>query len=107
MTRRKQRAIERQRGRELLFVLLTVMLVYWPRPIWGEELSGAALLESRCSMCHAAQKGGKLEPIESERKTPEGWEMTIDRMGRMQGVRLQPDEGYALVKYLSDHYGLA
>jgi quinohemoprotein amine dehydrogenase len=33
--------------------------------------------------------------------------MTIDRMVRMQGVRLQSQEGYTLVKYLSDRYGLA
>src|SRR5215510_4716640 len=108
MTGRKYRVVEGQGGRELLFVLLMVVLVCWSRPIWGEEpSSGAALLASRCSMCHAAQKSGKLEPIESERKTPEGWEMTIDRMVRMQGVRLQSQEGYALVKYLSDRYGLA
>jgi len=73
----------------------------------AEEMSGAVLLQSRCAMCHAAQAGGKLDPIESERRTPEGWEMTIDRMIRMHGVRLQPNEGQALVKYLSDHYGLA
>jgi quinohemoprotein amine dehydrogenase len=74
---------------------------------WAEEVSGAALVQSRCAVCHAAQEGGKLDSIESERRTPEGWEMTIDRMIRIHGVRLQPNEGQALVKYLSDHYGLA
>ncbi|MGE0684029.1 MAG: quinohemoprotein amine dehydrogenase subunit alpha [Candidatus Binatia bacterium] len=74
---------------------------------WAEELSGDALLRSRCAICHAAQEGERLDSIESGRRTPEGWEMTIDRMIRMHGVRLQPNEGQALVKYLSDHYGLA
>lgn len=73
----------------------------------AEELSDAALVQNRCAMCHTAQEGGKLDSIESERRTPEGWEMTIDRMIRVHGLRLLPQEGQALVKYLSDHYGLA
>ena len=90
-------------------LLLTFCLTLLIRgePGWAEELSGDALLRSRCAMCHATQEGGKLDSIESGRRTPEGWEMTIDRMIRMHGVRLQPDEGQALVKYLSDQYGLA
>ena len=74
---------------------------------WAEELSGAVLVQNRCGMCHDAKGDGKLEVIESARKTPEGWEMTLDRMIRVHGLRLHPDEGPALVKYLSDHYGLA
>lgn len=90
------------------FFLLLSSILCWSASSWAAQESEAALLEKRCSGCHAAQdKGGKLDAIESERKTPEGWEMTIDRMVRTQGVKLQPDEGRQLVKYLSDHYGLA
>lgn len=93
---------------ETLFLFACALLMLnRPTASWAEELSGAALLQSRCAMCHAAQAGGKLDAIESGRKTPEGWEMTIDRMIRAHGVRLLPNEGQALVKYLSDHYGLA
>jgi quinohemoprotein amine dehydrogenase len=91
----------------LLLTVCSLLLLSSQEVSWAEEVSGAALVQSRCAMCHAAQEGGKLDPIESERRTPEGWEMTIDRMIRMQGVRLQPNEGQALVKYLSDYYGLA
>lgn len=91
----------------LLFAMLSALFLSRHEGSWAEEVSGAALVQSRCAMCHAAQEGGKLDAIESGRRTPEGWEMTIDRMVRVHGVRLQPDEGRTLVKYLSDHYGLA
>ena len=91
----------------LFCVVLSVVVLAWRETGWAEEMSGAALVHSRCGMCHAAQVGEKLDAIESQRKTPEGWEMTIDRMIRVHGLRLQTDEGSALVKYLSDQYGLA
>ncbi|MBI3245818.1 MAG: quinohemoprotein amine dehydrogenase subunit alpha [Deltaproteobacteria bacterium] len=93
--------------RKFWFLILGFSLL-WPSVVGlAEELSGAALVQSRCAMCHAAESGGKLEAIATQRKTPEGWEMTLDRMMRMHGLRLQPGEGGALVKYLSDHSGLA
>ena len=88
-------------------LLLLVSLAYWTPRVWGEQAPGAKLLEDRCSGCHAPQKDRKLDAIESQRKTPEGWEMTLDRMIRTHGVKLQPGEGALLVKYLSDRYGLA
>lgn len=89
-----------------LFLLCSPMLGL-PRS-WGEQQPGAVVLENRCSGCHAPrEEGGKLDAIESQRKTPEAWEMTIDRMMRVHGVQLQPDEARTLVKYLSDRYGLA
>jgi quinohemoprotein amine dehydrogenase len=105
--RREERRWTAVDASTLPLLLLGVMLLVWTIPGWAEESAGAALVQSRCAMCHAAQKGGKLDPIELERKTPEGWEMTIDRMIRVHGVRLQPEEGPKLVKYLSDLYGLA
>ena len=90
-----------------LFLLL-VSLACWTPRVWGEQAPGAKVLEDRCSGCHAPrEEGGKLDAIESQRKAPEGWQMTIDRMVRVHGAQLQPDEARTLVKYLSDHYGLA
>ena len=89
-----------------LFLLL-FSLACWVPQTWGEQAPGAKLLEGRCSGCHTPQKDGKLDAIEFQRKTPEGWEMTLDRMVRTHGVKLQPGEGAVLVKYLSDRYGLA
>lgn len=97
----------KERTSQLLCVILSAGCLLWSVPATGDSPSGAALLQDRCAACHAAEKGGKLDPIESQRKTPEGWEMTLDRMIRLYGVRFQPEEGGKLVKYLSDQYGLA
>jgi len=93
-------------------VLTGLMFLLTPffggRVSWGQEVTGPTLLENRCSGCHApSEEGGKLASIESERKTPEGWEMTLHRMMRTHGASLNAEEARVLVKYLSDHYGLA
>jgi len=63
-------------------------------------------LFTKCVGCHAP-KDGALDVVTEQRKTPEGWEMTLFRMVRTHGAQLQPDEVRTLVKYLSDRYGLA
>src|SRR5262249_47816489 len=83
-------------------------LFFAARMGWCEEEAGRTLLENRCSVCHRPQEnGGKLDSIEFERKTPEGWEMTVTRMVRTHGAQLQAGEARTLVKYLSDNNGLA
>jgi quinohemoprotein amine dehydrogenase len=68
--------------------------------------SGENLVMTRCIACHQP-KDGKMDVVAEQRKTPEGWEMTLVRMMRMHGAQLTPDELRTLVKYLSDTYGLA
>ena len=63
-------------------------------------------LFTKCVGCHAP-KDGAVDVVTTQRKTPEGWEMTLMRMVRSHGAQLQPDDVRALVKYLSDQYGLA
>jgi quinohemoprotein amine dehydrogenase len=67
---------------------------------------GEAILNARCGACHTEEEGG-LSRIRGQRKTPEGWLMTIVRMGIMHGVEVPADEQRALVKYLADTQGLA
>ena len=70
--------------------------------------SARETLVVRCIRCHAPQgENGKLDAIEAQRKSPEGWSMTLSRMVRTHGVELQDGDARILVKYLSDHYGLA
>ena len=88
--------------------VLGVTLCFGGQPAWSQEMTGPALLETRCSGCHPPhEEGGKLESIEHQRKTPEAWEMTIYRMLRTHGVNLEAGEARILIKYLSDQYGLA
>ncbi len=83
-------------------------LILIPHNAWGAEGAARTVLENRCSGCHAPRESdGKFDAIEFQRKTPEGWEMTISRMVLTHNVELQPGEARTVVKYLSDHYGLA
>jgi len=59
-----------------------------------------------CTACHIA-KDGKLDSISSVRMTPEGWRMTLSRMIRNHGLQLKEDDAHKILKYLSDHNGLA
>jgi len=65
-----------------------------------------SILNARCGACHA-DEGDGLSRLNGQRKTPEGWLMTIVRMGIMHGVEVPPDEKRTLVKYLADTQGLA
>ena len=67
---------------------------------------GEDILNARCGACHA-DEGDGMSRINAQRKTPEGWLMTIVRMGIMHGVEVPSGERRTLVKYLSDTQGLA
>jgi quinohemoprotein amine dehydrogenase len=66
-----------------------------------------ALTISRCSGCHTKDEKGNLSRISWIRTTPEGWEEAIKRMVRLNGVQLQPADAKVILKYLSNHHGLA
>jgi quinohemoprotein amine dehydrogenase len=74
--------------------------------------SGESLLNSLCIGCHTQTDSG-LSRISEQRKTPEAWEMTINRMRLVHGLQLNhsdlpPGEIMArLVKHLADTQGLA
>ena len=71
------------------------------------QQSAESILNARCAACHEKQADGKLSRIGEVRKTPEGWDMNIARMGIMHGVEVTSDERRALVKHLADTQGLA
>ncbi len=86
-----------------------------------EEASGKSLLNKHCLGCHLPTEDGGLSRISNQRKTPEGWKMSILRMSLMHGLSLgnqesdskesgntfDPDSMHTLVKYLADTQGLA
>jgi quinohemoprotein amine dehydrogenase len=71
------------------------------------DVAPADLLQSRCGACHQHLDGGKLNRISAQRKTPEGWLMTITRMEQIHNLKLEEPERRALVKFLADTQGLA
>ncbi|ADZ70913.1 quinohemoprotein amine dehydrogenase subunit alpha [Polymorphum gilvum] len=68
---------------------------------------GAALLEANCAGCHEADASGALSRVAGQRKTPEGWLMTIVRMRLFHGMPIEADAQAQLVRYLADTQGLA
>jgi quinohemoprotein amine dehydrogenase alpha subunit len=66
-----------------------------------------AILRETCQGCHTPEAGGGLSRISHQRKTPEGWLMSIARMQVMHGLQIGDDDRRTLVKYLADTQGLA
>lgn len=75
------------------------------RPTLDDE--GRALSNARCVGCHSHTSEDRVSRISDQRKTPEGWYMTITRMQHDHGLVLSEREKDAIVKYLSDTQGLA
>ncbi|QAX32448.1 quinohemoprotein amine dehydrogenase subunit alpha [Leisingera sp. NJS204] len=69
-------------------------------------LASEELVQNICSSCHTAEDGG-LSRISGQRKTPEGWMMTIVRMQQAHGLEISPEDRRAIVQHLSDSQGLA
>jgi quinohemoprotein amine dehydrogenase len=65
------------------------------------------LVKSVCGACHKSDSKGRMSRISYRRTTPEGWQETIRRMVTLNKVEMQPAEAREIVKYLSDHLGLA
>jgi quinohemoprotein amine dehydrogenase len=81
----------------------------------GVAATPEELLRNTCSGCHQPDATGRLSRISEQRKTPEGWAMTIDRMEHLHGIVVSSQDlplgdanaKRALVKYLADTQGLA
>lgn len=68
---------------------------------------GEALLVENCAGCHSVEGSKQLTRIDAQRKTPEGWTMTLFRMDVVHDVKLSNADRRALVKHLSDTRGMA
>jgi len=65
------------------------------------------LVRARCGGCHKSDDHQRMSRISYRRATPENWERTIKRMVALNHARLEPADARAILKYLSDHQGLA
>jgi len=66
-----------------------------------------SILKETCQGCHTPEADNGLSRISHQRKTPEGWLMSIARMQTMHGLQISDDDRRTLVKYLADTQGLA
>lgn len=60
-----------------------------------------------CIACHSSEGDQQWSRISKQRKSPEGWLMTIARMQIMHGLQIEEDDRRTLVKYFADNQGLA
>lgn len=69
------------------------------------------IIAGKCGACHtqeSAEPGAQSwSRISHQRKTPEGWLMTIARMQVMHGLEITDAQRREVVKYLADQQGLA
>ncbi len=68
--------------------------------------TGAEIIRTHCLACHSEQ-GGAVSRISEQRKSPEGWHMTLNRMEHRLAVKLSPTDKRAVIKHLADTQGLA
>ena len=68
--------------------------------------NGPDILKDKCGECHSPVGDG-WSRISEQRKTPEGWLMTIARMQTVHGLKLDDAERRSIVKHLADTQGLA
>jgi quinohemoprotein amine dehydrogenase len=82
-------------------------------PVFAE--TPQELLRNTCGGCHQPDASGALSRIAHQRKTPEGWAMTIQRMEDLHGITVSSqalplgsaDAKRTLIKHLADTQGLA
>lgn len=65
------------------------------------------LVRDACGSCHATDDAGRMTRISWQRKSAEGWQITLIRMIRTGNVSLEPADARRIVRYLTDHHGLA
>jgi quinohemoprotein amine dehydrogenase len=67
----------------------------------------SATVQRACGGCHETDDAGRMSRISFRRATPEGWQQTIRRMVTLNDVTVEPDAAREIVRYLSNHLGLA
>jgi quinohemoprotein amine dehydrogenase len=77
-----------------------------PKPEEGIPIT-SPVVQKACSPCHAPDDKQQMSRISFQRNTPEGWQENIRRMAALNGLKIDPQTAREVVKYLSDHLGLA
>lgn len=99
----------------LLFLLSGALIGLYPGVGSTAQASSAEqIIRNNCVGCHIPEGENRFSRISDQRRTPEGWEMTIARMQLMHHVKISDQEIpitdeviQKLVKYFSDRQGLA
>lgn len=66
----------------------------------ASNLDAKTIIDTKCIACHTPTAKG-LSRISEQRKTPEAWFMTVDRMQKDHGLVLTKEQEQSVVKYLN------
>ncbi|MHC8318526.1 quinohemoprotein amine dehydrogenase subunit alpha [Pseudomonas sp. LB3P31] len=88
-----------------LLAVAACMALHSPQSLAARD--APTILKETCQGCHTPEADNALSRISHQRKTPEGWLMSIARMQTMHGLQISDDDRRTLVKYLADTQGLA
>lgn len=65
------------------------------------------LVQKACGPCHVTDDKQQISRLSFQRNTPEGWQDSLKRMVALNGLKIEPETARDVVKYLSNHLGLA
>jgi quinohemoprotein amine dehydrogenase len=65
------------------------------------------LVQKACGPCHPTDEKQQMSRLSFQRNTPEGWQDSLKRMVALNRLRIDPETARDVVKYLSNHLGLA
>jgi len=82
------------------WVLLTIQLSAQGLPVTSK------LVRDSCGGCHQVDSEQRMSRISYVRKTPEGWEETIQRMARLHGFSVPQADARQIEQYLSEKHSL-
>ncbi|MCA1583241.1 MAG: quinohemoprotein amine dehydrogenase subunit alpha [Acidobacteria bacterium] len=77
-----------------------------PKPEVGIPIP-SPLVQKACGPCHTTDEKQQISRISFQRNTPEGWQDTLKRMVALNDLQIDPQTAREVVKYLSNHLGLA
>jgi quinohemoprotein amine dehydrogenase len=112
------RAARRRCKRPHLWLAAVFCAIAWPAAAQPPQPSTEAaadegipvqneLVRAKCGSCHRSDDKMRMSRISYRRATPENWERTIKRMVSLNHAALEPADARVILKYLSDHQGLA
>jgi mono/diheme cytochrome c family protein len=85
----------------LLGVLLTGSALADEGQVRLEEGAGRQLVEANCVMCHSLDYI-QMNSVFLDRK---GWEGSVNKMIKVMGAPIRPEDIAPLIDYLTKHYG--
>lgn len=65
------------------------------------------VVQKACGSCHTSDGKQQMSRLSFQRNTPEGWQDSLKRMIALNGLQIEPQAAREVVKYLSNHLGLA